>query len=320
VNADSDHRWNSPVMTFEVESRTSTLTLEVWDIVSNQQHFLGRLELGLRDAVIEPDPRHDRSERRGDRNDRHDSGQPHRERDDRDRDRGSDRQDGPDQAQRPLHFRRELAGLHHRAELDFSCLYEPFGTEVSHPSRHPRDGIPRQQRPRQQRLHDSHRQERRDSTGSRAVAGRAHRAHSMHSNASSCGDKIGVLSVRVVAAYNLVNMDSGYLGDVSDPYVTVRLRSQGDRLKPKRTQTVDNTLDPVWNTSPFLFELMHEDDELLLEVFDEDLVTKDDFMGRMTVPLLTIVCGKPDTAVRIRDSLQDIDRGELELEIGFSLG
>mmetsp|Transcript_118164 Transcript_118164/g.312323 ORF Transcript_118164/g.312323 Transcript_118164/m.312323 type:complete len:952 (+) Transcript_118164:1745-4600(+) len=318
VSADSDPRWNSPVMTFEVESRASTLTLEVWDIVSNQQHFLGRLELGLRDAVIEPEPGHDRSERRGDPRDRRRSGQPRHERHDRDRDRDSESHDGPDQAHRPLHFRRELGGLHHHAELDFSCLYEPFDTEVSHPSRQPLcDGRPEaRQRPRQQRPHDSHRPER-DSTGSRALAGRG---HSLHSNASSAGDKIGVLSVRVVAAYNLVNMDSGYLGDVSDPYVNVRLRSQGDRIKPKRTQTVYNNLDPVWNTSPFLFELMQEDDELLLEVFDEDMLTSDDFLGRMAIPLLRIVCGQPDTAVRIRDRLQDIDHGELEVEIGFSPG
>jgi len=42
ASADSDPRWNSPVMTFEVESRANTLTLEVWDIVGSQQHFLGQ--------------------------------------------------------------------------------------------------------------------------------------------------------------------------------------------------------------------------------------------------------------------------------------
>lgn len=143
----------------------------------------------------------------------------------------------------------------------------------------------------------------------------------MHSNASSGGDKIGVLSVRVVAAYNLVNMDSGYLGDVSDPYVTVRLRSQGDRLKPKRTQTIYNDLNPVWNTSPFLFELTEEDDELLLEVFDEDMLTSDDFLGRMTIPLqLVLTRIDPGQPQDIRDRLMDIDHGELEVQIGFSPG
>merc|ERR1719221_371263 len=126
-----------------------------------------------------------------------------------------------------------------------------------------------------------------------------------------------MLSVRIIAAYDLVNTDSGIFGDVSDPYVTIRLGSQDDKQK-KRTATINNNLNPVWNTTPFLFPVSQENDSLQLEVYDEDMLTSDDFLGRLTIPLYKIIHGTPNVFVRIRDRLQDIQHGELEVELGFS--
>lgn len=189
----------------------------------------------------------------------------------------------------PLHLREELHGSQRRAELDFEVLYEPYDTAAPGPARPRRNG-------------------RMNSMASFKSTG-----------SSEAQGQLGMLSVRVVAAYNLVNADSGILGDVSDPYVTLRLGSQQEKQR-KRTNTINNNLDPVWNSSPFLFPVYKDDDTLHLEVYDEDTFSADDFLGRITVPLYRIICGQPNRAVRIRDKLQDIQHGELEVEIGFSPG
>lgn len=129
--------------------------------------------------------------------------------------------------------------------------------------------------------------------------------------------KIGTLSVRVVAAFNLVNTDTGVFGDVSDPFVELWLSSQSKKGSQK-TPTINNDLNPVWNTSEFHFPLTMEDDALHLEVYDEDMITSNDFLGRLVIPLYNIVHGEPNEAVRIRDQLQDIQHGELEVEVGFT--
>jgi len=86
----------------------------------------------------------------------------------------------------------------------------------------------------------------------------------------------------------------------------------------QKTRTINNDLNPVWNTSPFLFPLTMEDDSLHLEVYDEDMITSHDFLGRLIIPLYNIVHGELNEAVRIRDQLQDIKHGELEVEVGFT--
>jgi len=134
---------------------------------------------------------------------------------------------------------------------------------------------------------------------------------------STAVPKIGVLSVRIIAAFNLVNSDTGLFGDVSDPFVEMWLGSQSKK-DGQKIRTINNDLNPVWNTSPFLFPLTMEDDSLHLEVYDEDMITSHDFLGRLIIPLYNIVHGELNEAVRIRDQLQDIKHGELEVEVGFT--
>ena len=62
------------------------------------------------------------------------------------------------------------------------------------------------------------------------------------------------------------------------------------------------------------------EDQLLLEVWDEDMMQAADFLGRMKIPLYKIIHGRVQLPVVIRESLKDTKSGELEVEIGFSPG
>lgn len=198
-----------------------------------------------------------------------------------------------------------------QAQLQFECLFEPYDTEVTMPA------------PKVQPTLRSTRAVTR-APATRSPGPQLDFAPAPRTKAKSQKGfkhaQLGILSVRVIAAYNLVNMDTGIFGDVSDPYVTLRLESQPleDR---KRTPTIDNDLNPKWNSNPFLFEVNREEDSLLLEVYDEDTLTNDDLLGRMTIPLYDIIHRLPNQAARrIRDKLQDTEHGELEVEVGFSPG
>ena len=151
---------------------------------------------------------------------------------------------------------------------------------------------------------------------------------------------LGILSVRIIAAYNLVNADTGILGDVSDPYVTVRLESQSEKQR-KRTHTINNDLNPKWNSSPFLFPIQQQGGRwqpfslnswVSLPPHLPERCTSlaqasrrpatpgglrrghdgsDDFLGRMKIPLYRIIHGRANQPVRIRDQLQDTDFGTM---------
>lgn len=196
---------------------------------------------------------------------------------------------------KPLPFRESLDGSPNQAAIDFDCLYESYDEDHS-PGWRQKDSSPQEQQLSWQSL-PKNRYQSRDSRDS---------GH-------------GVLSVRVIAAYDLMNTDTGFFGDVSDPYVTVRLESQSEKQQ-KRTHTINNDLNPRWNSSPFLFPVEMAEDQLLLEVWDEDMMQAADFLGRMKIPLYKIIHGRVQLPVVIRESLKDTQSGELEVEIGFSPG
>merc|ERR1719359_1713469 len=126
---------------------------------------------------------------------------------------------------------------------------------------------------------------------------------------ASGSSRCGVLTVRVIAAYKLVNADTGIFGDVSDPYVKVALGEV-----EKRTNTINNDLNPRWNSHPFLFDVVSKNQVLRLSVWDEDTLTADDPLGKMEIPLEGIIAqaGQP---IAVRDSLWDVEKGELEVEL-----
>lgn len=136
-------------------------------------------------------------------------------------------------------------------------------------------------------------------------------SHSAKSGKAHKLGTIGVVEVKVVAAYNLVNTDSGILGDVSDPYVKVRLGKT-----EHRTKTIDNDLNPRWDAAPFHFDVTDMEDVLHVEVWDEDTFTADDFLGRVDVPL-QILLAMAGQQLPLLDDLQDIAHGEIELLLTY---
>ena len=90
-----------------------------------------------------------------------------------------------------------------------------------------------------------------------------------------------VLHIRVLQARNLIAADSG---GTSDPYVRIHVgREIANGVK---TNVIRKTLNPEWNET---FEINIRENQrtevLTLEVFDKDLIGKDDSLGKITLEL-----------------------------------
>ncbi|XP_063066704.1 E3 ubiquitin-protein ligase NEDD4-like isoform X8 [Engraulis encrasicolus] len=93
-----------------------------------------------------------------------------------------------------------------------------------------------------------------------------------------------VLRVRVIAGIDLAKKD---IIGASDPYVKLSLydvASENRELALVQTKTIKKTLNPKWNEE-FYFRVCPQEHRLLLEVFDENRLTRDDFLGQVDVPL-----------------------------------
>ena len=87
----------------------------------------------------------------------------------------------------------------------------------------------------------------------------------------------------VFEARNLISMD---VNGFSDPYVKLKLLNNNDSPKKNnsirfKTKTKKCTLNPSWNEM-FSLELAAMDKRLLVEVWDEDLLSPDDFLGSLS--------------------------------------
>jgi len=102
------------------------------------------------------------------------------------------------------------------------------------------------------------------------------RAAAADASSAARTEHVGVLLVRVVRACNLVNMD---LGSASDPYVILKLGRQS-----MRTRTIQDDNDPVWDETLPL-NVQSEAQRLCAEVWDRDLVGRDDWIGHVEVPI-----------------------------------
>jgi len=61
-----------------------------------------------------------------------------------------------------------------------------------------------------------------------------------------------------------------------------------------QTKTIKKTLNPKWNEE-FYFRVNPSNHRLLFEVFDENRLTRDDFLGQVDIPLShlpvrTVIC------------------------------
>ncbi|CAL5013161.1 unnamed protein product [Urochloa decumbens] len=91
------------------------------------------------------------------------------------------------------------------------------------------------------------------------------------------------LTVRVIEARNLRAMDSN---GFSDPYVKLQLGKQ--RFK---TKVVKMNLNPTWDQE-FSFLVGDVRDVLKLDVYDEDILQMDDFLGQLRLPLEDVLAAE----------------------------
>merc|ERR1712060_954667 len=85
------------------------------------------------------------------------------------------------------------------------------------------------------------------------------------------------MKLTVIAARKLKK--TGLFGK-ADPYVALSYGTQ----KTKST-IVKNNLNPEWNFESLLTLNENASDEILLEVYDKDTGSKDDFMGKVSLPI-----------------------------------
>ncbi|XP_038646513.1 E3 ubiquitin-protein ligase NEDD4-like isoform X9 [Scyliorhinus canicula] len=92
-----------------------------------------------------------------------------------------------------------------------------------------------------------------------------------------------VLRVKLISGIDLAKKD---IFGASDPYVKLSLyvADENRELALIQTKTIKKTLNPKWNEE-FLFRVNPQNHRLLFEVFDENRLTRDDFLGQVDVPL-----------------------------------
>ncbi|XP_073320180.1 E3 ubiquitin-protein ligase NEDD4-like [Pagrus major] len=101
-----------------------------------------------------------------------------------------------------------------------------------------------------------------------------------------------ILKLKVIAGIGLAKKD--ILG-ASDPYTRLSLYDPvNGELTSLQTKTIKKTLDPKWNEE-FFFRVDPSKHRILLEVFDENRLTRDDFLGQVDVPLNQIPTENPNT-------------------------
>ena len=109
--------------------------------------------------------------------------------------------------------------------------------------------------------------------------------------------------LRVTGAHDIRPADwgvSGVLGGRADPYCKVKY--QGKQVA--KTKVCNSTLDPCWNavfefTVPTHAPTEGEAADLLVEVFDHDLVGSDDFLG---CAVISSICWHTLSAPQIRQT------------------
>ncbi|KZC11019.1 E3 ubiquitin-protein ligase Nedd-4 [Dufourea novaeangliae] len=94
------------------------------------------------------------------------------------------------------------------------------------------------------------------------------------------------LRLKVIAGHQLAKKD---IFGASDPYVRVDLNTiNGDQiLDSALTKTKKKTLNPVWEEE-FIFRVKPVDHKLVLQVFDENRLTRDDFLGKVELTLTNV--------------------------------
>ena len=90
-------------------------------------------------------------------------------------------------------------------------------------------------------------------------------------------ERTKLLRLKVIAGHNLAKKD---IFGASDPYTRIDLVTvEGDEVEDSvLTKTKKRTLNPKWEEE-FIFRVAPEKHKLVFEVFDENRLTRDDFLG-----------------------------------------
>ncbi|XP_066923959.1 E3 ubiquitin-protein ligase NEDD4-like isoform X2 [Clytia hemisphaerica] len=121
-----------------------------------------------------------------------------------------------------------------------------------------------------------------------------------------------VFKVRIVGAKNLAKKD---IFGLSDPYCMIKLFHDRENPFDKfNTSTVKKTLNPKWDFE-FHCLVKTDRDKMLLEIFDENRVTRDDFLGETEIPFSNDVDDAPRDYLLHRRSHKSRVRGHIMVSI-----
>ncbi|XP_064627366.1 intersectin-1-like isoform X4 [Lineus longissimus] len=137
------------------------------------------------------------------------------------------------------------------------------------------------------------------------------RAHSLAKSVQAKG--VGRLLVIVMEGIHLIPSDDN---GKSDPYCEVSMGSQ-----EHRTKVISATLNPKWNSSMQFTIKDVEQDVLCISVFDRDLFTPNDFLGRTEIRLVDIQQETKEKRGPItkRLRLHEVDSGEVSVKLDLQL-
>lgn len=131
-----------------------------------------------------------------------------------------------------------------------------------------------------------------------------------------------LLRIRVIRGIDLAKKD---IFGASDPYVVVHLYKNSQEIDKAQTKTIKKTLYPLWNEE-FVFRVDPSTCKIVFEVFDENRITRDDFLGVVEVDLQTVHvpterAGRPirekNCLLRPRRCLKSRVKGELRLALSY---
>lgn len=101
-----------------------------------------------------------------------------------------------------------------------------------------------------------------------------------------------ILHIRLVSAWQLPKESGTPKGEVIDPYVKIKMYGLPEDTKRYKSKVIQNNgFNPQWDEK-VAFDLTRSDlAEVLFEIYDQDKLSKDDFIGFAAIPISSIKPG-----------------------------